>query len=39
MILRYEPTIENGKNCVNHVVRDINTHNFTEYVADPEVSQ
>ncbi|RLA73012.1 MAG: hypothetical protein DRG78_23075 [Epsilonproteobacteria bacterium] len=39
MILRYEPTIENGKNFVNHVVRNINTHNFTEYVADPEVSQ
>jgi len=39
MVLRYEPNIENGKNFVNRVVRSINTHDFTEYIADPEVSQ
>lgn len=36
---RWNPQIENGRNFTTKVVRDINTHSFREYVADPDVAR
>ena len=36
---QWKPNIENGRNFTTKVVRNINTHSFREYVADPDVAR